>query len=161
MSAGFPDDEGIFAPFAIKLSKELDAFVGVTCLPGYHDEGDNQSWKRYKKNGYTFDEMTNAFREASKALRQEYLTTANSKDDVKKVHMIGIFHDWGVIPGLMWANRASQDLLSSASWSKQSSKNTSMMIFILQFHCQSQHQHFHYHLIIISGYIASRWIGAF
>lgn len=112
MSAGFPDDHETFVPFALKLSKDLNAFVGVTCLPGYHDSGDNQSWTRFKKNGFTFDEMANAFREASKMLRKEYAlfcaNTINDSDGLsdKKVKFTGIFHDWGVVPGLIWANRA-------------------------------------------------------
>lgn len=113
MSAGFPDDEEIFLPFASRLSKELDAFVGVTCLPGYHDDGDNKSWTRCKKGGYTFDEMANAFREASKVLRKEYSLFCSSKDTTggrKTAKLIGIFHDWGVVPGLIWANRALQDV---------------------------------------------------
>lgn len=117
MSAGFPDDEEIFIPFASSLSKKLDAFVGVTCLPGYHDDGDNKSWTRCKKVGYTFDEMANAFREASKALRKEYAmfcavdgNDMNAKSGNKGKKLIGIFHDWGVVPGLIWANRALQDV---------------------------------------------------
>jgi len=117
MSAGFPDDEEIFIPFASKLSNELGAFVGVTCLPGYHDDGDNKSWTRCKKTGYTFDEMANAFREASKVLRKEYslfssLDGASSTigEEKAKNKFIGIFHDWGVVPGLIWANRAFQDV---------------------------------------------------
>jgi hypothetical protein len=101
LSAGFPDDHAVFLPFASKLANETDTLVGVTCLPGYHDRLDHP-WTEYKKDGYTFDEMTNAVREAMKALRLHSTYLGKPK-------IIGIFHDWGVAPGCIWANRAKAD----------------------------------------------------
>jgi len=104
LSAGYPDDHEVFLPFASRLAKETDTFIGVTCLPGYHDRED-LPWTEYKKDGFTFDEMTNAVREAMKSLRlhSTYLD---------KPKIIGIFHDWGVMPGCVWANRAKEDNLN-------------------------------------------------
>jgi len=101
MSAGFPDDQEVFLPFASRLAKETDTLVGVTCVPGYDDRPD-KPWTDHKKDGYTFDEMAIAFREAAKVLRSE--STCPSKPK-----FTGIFHDWGVIPGSTWANRAIED----------------------------------------------------
>ena len=105
ISAGFPDDPEIFLPFASKLAldKESDTLVGVTCLPGYYDRKDHP-WTDYKKDGFTFDEMANALREATKSL----LLYSTYKGPGKP-KIIGIFHDWAVVPGCMWANRATTD----------------------------------------------------
>jgi pimeloyl-ACP methyl ester carboxylesterase len=103
MSAGFPDDQGAFKPFASRLAKETDTLIGITCLPGYHDRGD-KPWTDHMKNkpsGYSFDEMATAYQEAEKALRCE--STCPSPK------LTGIFHDWGVVPGTFWANRAAAD----------------------------------------------------
>jgi len=106
LSAGFADDQSIFLPFAARLAEETDTLVGVTCLPGY-DDRDDKSWTRHKKDGYTFDEQERAFREAVKALRSESEYEKNNSG--KKLEVVGIFHDWGVVGGLMWCNRAIED----------------------------------------------------
>jgi len=105
VSAGFPDDPEIFQPFASKLAldKETDTLVGVTCLPGYYDRKDHP-WTQYKKDGFTFDEMANAMKEAAKCL-----CLYSTFKGPGKPKIIGIFHDWGVVPGCMWANRAKTD----------------------------------------------------
>lgn len=103
LSAGWPDDHEIFLPLACRLAKEMDALVGVTCLPGF-DDRDDKPWIEHfrdKPDGYTFDEMSNCFREASKALLKE--------SSCSRPKITGIFHDWGVFPGTMWANRAVSD----------------------------------------------------
>jgi len=104
MSAGFPDDHEAFMPFASRLAKETDTLVGVTCLPGYDDRED-KPWtdhKRDRKYGYSFDDMASCFREAAKALRAESSLPSKAK-------FTGIFHDWGVVPGSIWSNRAIAD----------------------------------------------------
>mmetsp|Transcript_36877 Transcript_36877/g.66320 ORF Transcript_36877/g.66320 Transcript_36877/m.66320 type:complete len:346 (+) Transcript_36877:33-1070(+) len=104
MSAGFPDDQKPFIPFASRLANETDTLVGLICLPGFDDRAD-KPWtdhKRDKKDGYSFDEMATCFREAAKALRSESSSPTKPK-------FTGIFHDWGVNPGAMWANRAIAD----------------------------------------------------
>lgn len=104
MSAGFPDDHRPFVPFGSRLAKENDTLVGIICLPGY-DDREEKPFRDHMKNrqkGYTLDEMSVCFREAAKALRSE--STAKSK-----VKFTGIFHDWAVAIGLLWANRAIAD----------------------------------------------------
>ena len=88
---------------ASRLANEIDALVGVTCLPGFDDRAD-KPWiehKREKRDGYTFDEMAGCLREASKALLSE--------SRCSKPKIIGLFHDWGVLSGTMWANRAIEE----------------------------------------------------
>ncbi|GFH46150.1 hypothetical protein CTEN210_02624 [Chaetoceros tenuissimus] len=105
MSAGFPDDHECFMPFATKFAEQNDALVGVTCLPGFHDSTE-KPWREYRKNGYTFDEMVNAFREATKILESRNIY---EKTTGEKPRLIGIFHDWGVVPGTMFINRYRQE----------------------------------------------------
>lgn len=99
--AGYPDDHENGQIFCSRLSNESNTLVGLMCLPGY-DHRPEKSWDTFRKDGYTFDEMTNAIREAVKVLRNE--STHN-----KKAKLIGIFHDWGVVPGTIWTNRTLQD----------------------------------------------------
>ena len=47
MSAGFPDDQEVFLPFASRLAKETDTLVGVTCVPGY-DVRPDKPWTDHK-----------------------------------------------------------------------------------------------------------------
>ena len=101
VSPGFPDDHSVFLPFASRLASETDTLVGVTCLPGY----DVKNWedqRRAKPEGYNLDECVTALREAAKALRAE-------SECPSKPKIIGIFHDWAVLFGNMWANRAIED----------------------------------------------------
>lgn len=100
LCAGYPDDHDNFLPFASRLAEETSCLVGVACLPGYDDREDFP-YTKHKTEGYTFDEMANALREAAKTLRKES-TRGGAK-------MIGIFHDWGVVPGLMYSNRSIED----------------------------------------------------
>jgi hypothetical protein len=97
-SAGYPDDHENGQVFCSRLSKESDTLVGLMCLPGFDDRPD-KPWKTHRKGGYTFQEMSNCFRETVKVLRKE------STKDRKEVKLTGIFHDWGVIPGTVWANQ--------------------------------------------------------
>ncbi len=113
MSAGFPDDQHIFCPLANRLATETDTLVGVTCIPGFDDRED-KSWTTHKKEGYTWDEMVHAFREAVKVLRSES-TYACTSDKKKEAELVGIFHDWAVVPGLMWCNRAIAENESSST----------------------------------------------
>lgn len=137
LCAGFPDDHTVFQPFAKALSigggakaKDKDngdgIFVGVMCLPGFDDRPkDNVPWTKHKPDGYTFDEMTYAVREAAKTLRKESTNNKKNDDDdtndsdIYNNHtpLTGIFHDWGVIPGTMWVNRLEKeagDVLSNS-----------------------------------------------
>lgn len=75
-------------------------------MPGYHGPID-----QFKKEGFTFDEMEAAIREAAKMLKQLSTYEKEGYMDKKKTPLktVGIFHDWGVAPGSMWANRLMED----------------------------------------------------
>mmetsp|Transcript_28040 Transcript_28040/g.52611 ORF Transcript_28040/g.52611 Transcript_28040/m.52611 type:complete len:334 (+) Transcript_28040:221-1222(+) len=100
-SAGYPDDHECFLSFASNLAKKANCLVGVTCLPGYDDREDHP-YTANKNEGYTFEEMTNAMREAIKALRKESTYKGTAK-------LTGIFHDWGLFPGQSWTNRSLRE----------------------------------------------------
>ncbi len=100
MCPGFPDDQTVFQPFAKDLSEKGNMLVGVMCLPGYEDR-EEAPWKSHKPDGYTYDEMTQAVREASKALR--------AASTHKSPELTGIFHDWGSFPGAMWSSRLEEE----------------------------------------------------
>jgi pimeloyl-ACP methyl ester carboxylesterase len=100
--AGYPDDHEHFLPFASRLAKETNTFVGVMCLPGYDDRPD-KPWKEHKKEGYSFNEWVSTIRVAVKALRSE------STHEGGRTKLIGFFHDWGVIAGSIWANRTVEE----------------------------------------------------
>lgn len=110
--AGFADDHTVFQPFAKSLSQGDGStiaaaggdtvFVGVMCLPGYDDRPqDGQPWTSHKRDGYTADEWADAIREAANVLMSES-TSRGAK-------FTGIFHDWGVIAGTIWVNRATHE----------------------------------------------------
>ncbi len=105
--AGFPDDHENGQIFCSRLANEGNTLVGLMCLPGYDDRPPEKSWDTFHKDGYTFDEMTNAIREAVKVLRKE--STYSNNNNNNKAKLIGIFHDWGVVPGTIWTNRTLQD----------------------------------------------------
>lgn len=98
--AGYPDDHANGQVFCARLAEENDTLVGLTCLPGYNDLPDKK-WQSRKADGYTFDEMACAIRDAVKVVRAE--------STYEKAKLTGIFHDWGVVPGMIWANRALAD----------------------------------------------------
>jgi len=107
--AGFADDHTVFQPFAKRLSQGDGStaggetvFVGVMCLPGYDDrpQDGGQPWTCHKRDGYTADEWAAAIREAAKVLKSE------STSSCGRAKFTGIFHDWGVIAGTIWVNRA-------------------------------------------------------
>ncbi len=98
--AGYPDDHENGQVFCSRLAEENDTLVGLTCLPGYDDRPEKR-WYTHKPEGYTFDEMAGGIRDAVKVLRAES-TNENAK-------LTAIFHDWGVVPGMIWANRSLED----------------------------------------------------
>ncbi len=101
LCAGFPDDHTIFLPFAEALG-EHGIMAGVMCLPGYDDRPeDGIPWSSHPRAGFTYDETAKAVREASKALCDT--------STYEKPELIGIFHDWGVIAGSMWAERLENE----------------------------------------------------
>lgn len=98
--AGYPDDHENGQAFCSSLAEKNGTLVGLTCLPGYDDRPE-KPWETHKSGGYTFDEMVNAIRDGVKVLRAESTN--------EKAKLTGIFHDWGVIPGTLWANRSLED----------------------------------------------------
>mmetsp|Transcript_14233 Transcript_14233/g.17292 ORF Transcript_14233/g.17292 Transcript_14233/m.17292 type:complete len:343 (-) Transcript_14233:2146-3174(-) len=104
-SAGYPDDHKNGQVFCSRLATEHKMLIGLMCMPGYDDRPE-KPWKTHKKGGYMFTEMVAAVREGVKALRSE-----STNNDAK---LTGIFHDWGVFPGLIWANRSLEDELTDS-----------------------------------------------
>jgi len=102
LCAGFPDDHSAFTPFATRLANEADCFTGVTCLAGYDDRPE-RPWTTHKKDGYTFNEMSAALRDAGRALR------AKSAVKEGKAKYTTIFHDWGVVIGMNYVNQAIEE----------------------------------------------------
>lgn len=101
LCAGFPDDHTIFLPFAEALSKH-GIMAGVMCLPGYDDRPeDGIPFQSHPRKGFTFDETAKAVREASRSLRE---TSIHENPE-----FIGIFHDWGVVAGTLWAERLEKE----------------------------------------------------
>jgi hypothetical protein len=103
---GFPDDHELFLPFASRLASEANCLVGVTCLPGFDDREDDHPYTANKIDGYSFEEMVTAMREAFKVLKAESTFSGKAK-------LTGVFHDWGVVPGSMFTNRAIEEGNSS------------------------------------------------
>jgi len=102
LCAGFPDDHTVFLPFGKALS-EQGILVGIMCLPGFDDRPeDGVPWESHPREGFSFDETAAAVREASKALKK-FSTYPNTPE------FTGIFHDWGVIAGTMWAHRLEKE----------------------------------------------------
>ena len=100
MCPGFPDDHTVFQPFAKALSEEGGLLVGVMCLPGF-DDREEVPWTSHKKDGYSYDEMTQAVREASKALR--------AASTHEKPELTGMFFDFGTFAGTQWASRLEEE----------------------------------------------------
>jgi pimeloyl-ACP methyl ester carboxylesterase len=98
--AGFPDDHSSFTPLARRLAEHSNCLVGVICLPGYDDRPE-KPWKTHPADGFTFTEWTVSLREAAKVLK--------SQSTHPKATFTGIFHDWGVVAGLMFTNRALKE----------------------------------------------------
>jgi len=70
------------------------------CLPGF-DDREEVPWTSHKKEGYSYDEMTQAVREASKALR--------AASTHEKPELTGMFFDFGTFAGTQWASRLEEE----------------------------------------------------
>jgi hypothetical protein len=117
---GFPDGVESFAPIAQRLAASVDdgdcdgCFVGVTCWPGFDDE----SYRRLnigdvRREGFSFLEVTCCIKEAAKQLFLHYNKASGGEDcDSARIdegdgpQFTVIFHDWGVLPGLIFVNRS-------------------------------------------------------
>ncbi|KAL3773973.1 hypothetical protein ACHAWO_010771 [Cyclotella atomus] len=106
---GFPDDHKPFTPLARRLAEEADCVVGITCFPGFEPEAYHRcKFNGYKRRGYNFDEVCASIREATIQLFKQCDEAAadSTLDDAGTPQFTIILHDWGVIPGLMFVNRA-------------------------------------------------------
>mmetsp|Transcript_23084 Transcript_23084/g.64008 ORF Transcript_23084/g.64008 Transcript_23084/m.64008 type:complete len:372 (+) Transcript_23084:336-1451(+) len=107
MCPGFPDDHQLFQPFARALSA-TGVLVGVMCLPGFdHRPEDGVLWNEHKADGYSFGEMICSVREAAGALRRESEAAHSSAGNAAE--FTAIFHDWGVVPGTVWASQIENE----------------------------------------------------
>ena len=117
---GFPDSVEPFLPMAKRLAvsrgngEDDGCFVGVTCWPGFDDESYHRlNFRNFRREGFTFFEVTCCIREAAKQLFLEYNKPtggvdclSTKKDEGNKPQFTVIFHDWGVLPGMMFVNRS-------------------------------------------------------
>ena len=125
---GFPDDHQPFTPLARLLAtsedgidSEDDCFVGITCFPGFdYSIFGRTKFQGFRRKGYSFEEVAICIREATNRLFLEYDnaheednkgtrmddSSASIENEIKKPQFTCIFHDWGVVPGLTFVNRA-------------------------------------------------------
>lgn len=117
---GFPDGVEPFLPMARRLAASRGdddddgCFVGVTCFPGFDDESYHRlNFRDFRREGFSFSEVTCCIREAAKQLFLEYNKKTGGeegifteKDEGNEPQFTVIFHDWGVMPGMMFVNRS-------------------------------------------------------
>jgi pimeloyl-ACP methyl ester carboxylesterase len=107
---GYPDDHKPFTPLARRLASEADSLVGITCFPGFDlDSYSKSKFNGFKRTGYSFEEVCNCIREAVSRLFTEW--KSKSSEDISPKFTL-ILHDWGVVPGLMFANRTIEEQYS-------------------------------------------------
>jgi len=115
LAAGYPDDHSVFVPLASRLAAEQpDCITAVTCLPGFDNdtEDDNDgtpqpqdSYHTPRPDGYTFPEIAAALREAAKVVKRQN----------PHAHLSVIFHDWAVVPGLLFVRQALREDQAAAA----------------------------------------------
>ena len=107
---GYPDDHEPFTPLARRLASEEECFVGITCFPGFDLDAYNKvKFDGYKRAGYDFDEVCASIREAVSQLFKQWKSNSPEEHDDVSPKFTVILHDWGVIPGLMFINRAIEE----------------------------------------------------
>ena len=129
---GWPDGVEPFTPLAKRLAtpqrardnhseEDNGCFVGITCWPGFDKESFSRlsNFCSFKREGYNFDEVTCCIREAANQLFLEY--NSKSRPEDMENHTINenkrkdgskftvIFHDFGVLTGLMFVNRSIEE----------------------------------------------------
>ncbi|KAL9185612.1 hypothetical protein ACHAXT_003389 [Thalassiosira profunda] len=111
---GWPDGVEPFTPLARRLAAPSaegsdGCFVGITCWPGFDEASYLQSkFRGFRRRGFTFDEVTRCIREAAKQLFAEYYKASDGEERAKPQFTV-IFHDFGVVTGLMFVNRSLEE----------------------------------------------------
>lgn len=106
---GFPDGVEPFAPMAKRLASD-GCFVGVTCFPGYDFGRYSEPGSNYLRDGYRFDEVVLAVREAASQLFGEYNKTGDEQQSkCKTPGYTLVLHDFGTVVGAMYANQVIAD----------------------------------------------------
>lgn len=121
MMGGYPDDQSVFHPMARRLTAlpEVCA-VGVICMPGFDIAGrpsssssrGGYSIDHQPRGGFSIDDCATTVRNAASALRS--VPEATELGDETTTTLTGVFHDWGVMAGLVWANRALKEKETNA-----------------------------------------------
>ena len=111
LCAGFPDDHSSLAPLARRLA-ERGCLVGVCSMPEFEREG-----PLLRPQGYTLDEIPQAFAQAAAALRAQSTRRStlyagrSSRAASDTTTLSVVVHDWAIYPGLAFANNFGCDKL--------------------------------------------------
>mmetsp|Transcript_50701 Transcript_50701/g.108034 ORF Transcript_50701/g.108034 Transcript_50701/m.108034 type:complete len:374 (+) Transcript_50701:38-1159(+) len=120
---GYPDGVEPFAPLARRLAvasgsgsggdieEEDSCFVGITCWPGFDYESFRRDkFRSFRREGYGFEEVAGCIREAATRLFAEYDGKLTERDEEPKdPQFTTIFHDFGVVSGMMFVNRSIEE----------------------------------------------------
>ena len=112
---GFPDGLEPISNLAERLATARDGqaggcYFGVTCFPGFDNKTFNeQKFTGFKKSGFTFDEVTCCVRDAADLLFEEHAKSVSSSTDECKTTFTLMTHDWGVVIGHLFINRAIEE----------------------------------------------------
>jgi len=98
LQAGFPCDHSSFQPLAARLAAECGCLVGVGCMPDFERESP------LRPEGYDIDQLLECFAQAVDALKGQSTCDPPAKLTV-------VVHDWGCMPGFMYANTSCVDKL--------------------------------------------------
>jgi pimeloyl-ACP methyl ester carboxylesterase len=101
VSGGYPDNHGALTPLARRLAEESGCLVGVTSPPGFDTV---VPFTDYPVQGFQiFPDWGVTLKEAVKTLR------GYSTRPPIETTLSGVFHDWGVILGYIWANQTTAE----------------------------------------------------
>lgn len=112
---GFPDGLEPISDLAERLATARDGqdrgcYVGVTCYPGFDNKSFNEhKYAGFKKSGFTFDEVTCCVRDAADLLFTEHSKSVSSSKDECTTTFALMTHDWGVLIGHLFINRAIEE----------------------------------------------------
>ena len=100
MIPGYPDSQETFAPLGRRIAAEADCLVALTCQPEYDTLAAGRP--PLKPSGYTCHEAARCLAQAVAVLRGE--------SSMATAELILVMHDYGVLSGLTYANRALRGL---------------------------------------------------